>query len=133
MIIRDGSFAPVIRGTVGTGGVVKGSLCVLSSNTFVKAAAATTDGTIAAIALETADAAAVAKFQLVSNTPIISAKYTGSSKTSLTDADISKIFDLSSDLIVNLDDTSGGCAFCVDYDNSLSLIDFIIAPAKKAV
>lgn len=133
MFISDGKPSAVIKGTVGTNGVVKGDLCVLSSNTFVKAAAAPSDGTIVAIALETASATTVAKFELATSARIITAKYTGSSKTSLTDADISKIFDLTDSQTVNLDDTTGGCCFCVDYDNDLDLIHFIIVPAKRAV
>lgn len=133
MRVRDGSYAPVIKGTVGTGGTTKGSLCVLSSNTFVKAAAGATVLTIAAIALSTQVATDVSLFQLVSSQPILTAKYTGSSKTSLTDADISKVYDLTDDLTVNLDDTTGGCAFCVGYDNTLKTIDFIVIPAQRTI
>lgn len=132
MFIRDGQPSTVIKGTVGSGGVVKGDMCVLSSNTFVKAAAAATVLTVVAVALETAAATAVAKFELVGNR-IVSAKYTGSSKTSLTDADISKVFDFSDSQTVNLDDTTGGSCFCVDYDNDLDLIHFIVTPAQRTL
>lgn len=133
MEVRDGSFAPVIRGTVGSGNVTRGDMCVLSSNTFVRIANGASVLTVVAIAMESAVAAAVAKFQLVSNQPIIRARYTGVSKTSLTDADISKVYDISTSAIIDLDDTSGGFAFCVGYDNDLDTIDFIVIPAQRTL
>jgi hypothetical protein len=133
MYLRDGKPSTVIKGTVGSGGVTKGDLCVLSSNTFVKAAANPTDATVVAIALETALITEVALFELITPVRIISSKYTGSSKTSLTDADISKTFDLTDAQTVNLDDTSGSFCFCVDYDNDLDLIHFVVLPVEKAV
>jgi hypothetical protein len=133
MWVRDSSKSTVIKGTVGSGGVLKGDLSVISSNTFIKITDAPGDYTVVAIALETADATEIAKFELVSNSPIITAKYTGTSKTSLTDADISKLFDISDAQTIDLDDITGGTAFCVDYDNDLDLIHFIIHPPDRAV
>lgn len=133
MFIRDGQPSTVIKGTVGSGGVVKGDMCVIASNTFVKAAAAATVLTVVAVALETAAATAVAKFELVSCQRIVSARYIGSSKTYLTDADISKVYDFSGSQTVNLDDTTGGSCFCVDYDNDLDLIHFIVIPAQRTL
>jgi hypothetical protein len=133
MWLREAGKSTVIKGTVGSGGVLKGDLCVISSNTFIKITDAPGDYTVVGIALEDADAAEVAKFELVSNAPIITAKYTGSSKTSLTDADITKLFDISDAQTIDLDDTTGGTALCVDYDNDLDLIHFIVHPADRAV
>lgn len=133
MWLRDSMKSTVIKGTVGSGGVLKGDLCAVSSNTFVKATDAPSDYTIVAVALSDGDAAEVILFELVSNAPIITAKYTGSSKTSLTDADITKVFDLYDAQTIDLDDTTGGTALCVDYDNDLDLIHFIIYPADRAV
>jgi hypothetical protein len=133
MWIRNAEKSNVIKGTVGSGGVLKGDLCVISSNTFIKITDAPGDYTVVAIALETASAADVALFELISNAPIITAKYTGSSKTSLTDADITKVFDISDAQTIDLDDTTGGTALCVDYDNDLDLIHFIVYPADRAV
>jgi hypothetical protein len=134
MWIRNAEKSNVIKGTVGSGGVLKGDLCVLSSNTFVKITDAPSQYTVVGIALETADAAEVALFELISNTPIVTAKYyTGGSKTSLTDADISKVFDIYDAQTIDLDDTTGGTALCVDYDNDLGLIHFIVYPDDRAV
>ena len=132
MYIRDGQSSTVVKATVGTGGVAKGSLCVITSNTAVKSAAAPTAATVFGIALATVAATAVGSFELVSNR-IITAKYTGSSKTSLTDADLTKVFDLTDDLTVNLDDTTGGCCFCVGYDNVAKTMDFLVTEAAKIV
>lgn len=132
MNVRDGQFSTVIKGTVGTGGVTKGDLVVLSGNTFVKAAAAPTAATVIGISLGTYAATAVGKFELAQGR-IVTAVYTGSTKTSVTDADISKVFDLTDSQTVNLDDTTGGVCYCVDYDNDLKLIDFILTPASRAV
>lgn len=133
MWVREDSKAAVIKGTLGTGGASKGSLLVLSSNTFVKVTDAPTNYTVAAIALEDGIATDVISMQLVSSAPIITSKYTGSSKTSLTDADISKVFDISDDRTIDLDDTTGGTALCVGYDNDLDLIHFIVYPEDRAV
>jgi hypothetical protein len=132
MHIRDGKPSTVIKGTVGSGGVAKGDLCMMSSNTFVKATGGASVLTICAIATKSAIATAVGSFELVGDR-VISAKYTGVSKTSLTDADISKVFDVSDAQTVDLDDTSGGCCFCVDYDNDLDLIHFIVIPAQRTL
>jgi len=133
MWLREAGKSTVIRGTVGSGGVSKGDLCVISSNTFIKITDAPTNYAVVGIALEDAIATDVIGFELVSNAPIITAKYTGSSKTSLTDADITKVFDISDAQTIDLDDTSGGTALCVDYDNDLDLIHFIVYPEDRAV
>ena len=132
MYIRDGKKSTIIKGTVGVGDVAKGDLCMMSSNTFIKATDGASALTIVAIATKDAVATETGSFELVGDR-IITSKYTGSSKTSLTDADISKIFDITNSQLVNLDDTSGGCCFCVDYDNDLDLIDFIVIPAQRTL
>lgn len=129
MWISNGPFSTVQR-TVGTGGTDAGSLSVMSSNTAVKAAAAPTDGTIFGIATKAYSAGEVGIFYSITDETIIGAKYTGSTKTSLTDADLGKVFDLSDDETVNLDDTTGGCSVCEGYDNDKDVIYFKIAPAK---
>lgn len=121
MWISSGPYTTVKR-TVGTGGTVRGSLCAMSSDTAVKAAANPTDGTIFGIATDTYAATDVGIFYKITSDTQIAAKYTGSSKTSLTDADLGKSYDLSSDLIVNLDDTSGGPFICDGYDNDNDII-----------
>lgn len=129
MWISNGPFS-VVKRTVGTGGVASGSLSVMSSNTAVKGAAAATDGTIFGVACADFEATTVGDFYKITDDTIIGAKYTGSTKTSLTDADLGKIFDLSDDATVNLDDVTGGCCVCEGYNNDNDIIYFKIAPAK---
>jgi hypothetical protein len=132
MHLSDGRPSTVIKGTVGTSGVSKGDMCVLSSNTFVQAAGGATVLTVCGIALEDASSGDVGKFELVGDR-IVTARYTGSSKTSVTDADISKVFDFSTAQVIDLDDTTGGSCFCVGYDNDLDTIDFIVTPAQRTL
>ncbi len=129
MWISNGPVSTIKR-TVGTGGTAAGSLCVMSSNTAVKAANAASDATIFGIACAAYDSGDVGDFFEVNEDTMIASKYTGSSKTSLTDADLGKVFDLSSDVLVDLDDTSGGCASCEGYDNDNDLIFFKVVSAK---
>jgi hypothetical protein len=112
------------KATVGTGGTAKGSLSVMSSDTAIKATAGPTAATVFGIACAAYDAAAIGDFYAITGETVIGSKYTGSSKTSLTDADLQKVFDISSDVLVNLDDTTGGCCRCVGYDNANSIIFF---------
>jgi hypothetical protein len=117
------------RMIAGTGGGVKGDLAVVSSATAVKAAAAPSAATVLGIFLETVDAAAEAKIAVPEPGALIRSHYVGSTKTSLADADIGKVFDLSDENDVNLDDTTGGICVCQGYDNSNSTIDFVIPRA----
>lgn len=120
-----------IKRTIGTGGLAAGSLAVMSSDTAVKAAAAASDATIVGVSPAAYSAAAVKELYEITSQTILGAKYTGSTKTSLTDADLGKVFDLSSDLLVNLDDTTGGCCVCEGYDNANKTIYFKILNTKR--
>ncbi len=131
MWIREDAKTVTIKGTLG-GTVSKGDLLVLSTNTFVRTGDAPS-GTIMTIALEDGVSTDVILMQLVTSEPILSAKYYGSSKTSLTDADISKTFDFYGYNSIDLDDTTGGVAMCVDYDNDIDVMHFILVPSGKVV
>lgn len=134
MHLQEAGKSRIIKGTVGTGGVTKGDMCVLSSNTFIRITDAPSGYIVVAIATKSAVDTAVGEFELVSDAPICTAKfYTGGSKKTLTDADISKVFDVYDSQTIDLDDTTGGCFFCVGYDNDLALIHFIVIPANRAV
>jgi len=129
MWVREDNKASVIKGTLG-GTVSRGDLLVLSANTFVRTGDAPS-GTIAGIAMEDGVSTDVILIQLVTSEPILSAKYYGTSKTSLTDADISKTFDFYGYNSIDLDDTTGGVAMCVDYDNDIDVMHFILIPSGK--
>jgi len=133
MYIRDGQPSVVIGSMpVGTGGVTKGDLVVVSANTVVKAAAAPTAATVLGIALKTVAATGYVDVELVADR-IITAKYVTGSKTSVVDADKTKVFDLTDAQSINLDDTTGGCCFCVGYDNVAKTMDFLVTEAAKIV
>ncbi len=123
----------IIKRTVGTGGLAAGSLAVMSSDTAIKAAAATTDATIIGVSVAAYAATKVGELYEITSDTILGAKYTGSTKTSLTDADLGKAFDLSSDVLVNLDDVTGGCCVCEGYDNANKTIFFKILKTKRMV
>lgn len=131
MWLREDHKVAVIKGTLG-GTVSKGDLCVVSGNTFVRTGDAPS-GTIMAIALEDGVSTDVILLQLVTSEPILSAKYYGTSKTSLTDADITKTFDFYGYNAIDLDDTTGGVAMCVDYDNANQIMHFLLIPSGKIV
>jgi hypothetical protein len=129
MWLREQHKAAIIKGTLG-GTVSKGDLLVLSTNTFVRTGDAPS-ATIMGIAMEDGVTSDVILIQLVTSEPILSAKYYGTSKTSLTDADISKTFDFYDYNAIDLDDTTGGVAMCVDYDNDIDVMHFILIPSGK--
>ena len=110
----------------GSGGTSNGSLVVISSGKVIKATDPVTAATLVGIALETADADAVVPVAVLQDGAKLIAPYTGSLKTSLAATDLGTVFDLSTDLIVDLDDTTGGCALCVGYDNNVETITFMV-------
>lgn len=128
MYFLDSKPSTVVSLVAGTGGVTKGDLCVLSSGTVVKAAAAITTGTILGIALADAVDTAMATIELCGNR-IIRAEYTGTASNLGTN----KIYDLSDAHTVNIDDVTNGCFYCVDYDSSRGTVDGIIIEATRII
>lgn len=126
MYLINAEAGNVQKFIAGSGGVTAGDLVVISSGKVVKAAAAVTAATIVGIAIDTAAENGYAKVQLLQSDSVISAPYAGSSKTSLADTDFGTVFDLTDSTKVNLDDTTGGCALCVGYDNTPGRIFFKI-------
>jgi hypothetical protein len=128
MEIVSGGYT-IRKMVAGTGGGVKGDMAVVSSSTAVKAAAAPTAATVLGVFVETVAAGAMAQIAVPGKDGKIRSEYTGSSKTSLADADIGKVYDLSDENTVNLDNTTGGIAVCQGYDNDNDTIDFVIPEA----
>lgn len=129
MLIISGEkrVLPFITGAA----VSAGELLVISSGTVVEAAAAASPATIVGIALDDAASGATVLVDLIGEGTVISAPYTGSSKTSLTDSDLGKIFDIDDGTTVDLDDTTDGICFCVGYDNTCDEIHFVITAADR--
>lgn len=102
----------------GDGGVTKGDLVVFSANTVVKATTPVGAGTLVGIALETAIATATVMVDVVvAGATIIAPFTTAGTKKTMADADIGKVFDITNAMLVNPDDTTGGCASLCGYDN----------------
>ena len=115
----------------GSGGTVEGEMVVISSGKVIEIGPAATAATIVGIALETKDEDAVVLVDVIGEGTIISAPYTGSSKTSVADTDFGTLFDLDDGTTVDLDDTTDGVALCVGYDNDVDEIKFVITAADR--
>lgn len=126
MYIVNGEHADVQNFIVGAGGVTKGDFVVGPSTAIVKGAGGVTAATAIGIALETGAQNAVVPVMIFDGRSIVRAPYTGASLTALTDAKLGTVFDLDDETTVDLDDTDGGCAVCVGYDNNACTIDFKI-------
>lgn len=105
--IADGKPINTQLMLVGTGGVTADGLVVVSSGKAVKAAQPISAATLVGIARETVASGSYVQVDLIEN-HLIEATFTGSSKSSLADTDLATVFDVTGDLNINLDDTTGG-------------------------
>jgi hypothetical protein len=127
----DAKIPHIIRVPI-SGGCSAGNLIVVSSGTFAVAEDAPTAATVVGIAQETVDNGAICSVELV-NQRLVAADYVGSSKTSLANADLGKVFDITDDQEVNLDDTTGGVFLVVGYDNDRKLAYGYFTQASLAI
>lgn len=131
MEIVSGGY--VVRYMVaGSGGGNKGDVAVESSNKAVKGADGVSAATVLGLFLEDVSENEIAKIAVPEKGALIRAPYTGSGKTSVSDSDIGKAFDLDDETSIDLDDTSGsGGALCIvqGYDNDNETVDFVFAEA----
>ena len=128
MYFIDGKMSTVVSLVAGTGGVAKGDLCVITSNTVVKAAAAATAATVVGIATAAALDTAMASIELCGDR-IIRAPYAGTESNLATN----KVFDLTDSTTVNIDDVAGGSCFCVGYSTANDTVDFIVPVAQRII
>ena len=128
MYFIDGKTSTVVNLVVGTGGVAKGDLCVITSNTVVKAAAAATAATVIGIATAAALDTAMASIELCGDR-IIRAPYAGTESNLATN----KVYDLTDETTVNIDDVAGGSCFCVGYNAVNDTVDFIVPIAQRII
>lgn len=128
MYFIDGKTSTVVNLVVGTGGVAKGDLCVITSNTVVKAANAATAATVIGIATATALDTAMVGVELCGDR-IIRAPYAGTSTNLATN----KVFDLTDATKVNINDAANGSCFCVGYSATNGTVDFIVPVAQRIV
>jgi hypothetical protein len=92
---------------IGSGGVSAGGLVAVSGGKGVAAAADFANSTIVGIARETTASASYCYVDLIEDHEL-EADFTGSSKTSVAVTDTGTVFDLSTALVINLDDTTSG-------------------------
>lgn len=128
MQFLDGKMSTVVSLVVGTGGVTKGDLVVLSSGTVVRAATATTAATILGLATASAVDTAMVSVELCGDR-IIRAEYSGATSNLATN----KVYDISDAHTVDNTDTTGGSCYCVDYDITKGVVDFIVLLSKRAI
>lgn len=123
----------VVRLVAGTGGVAKDDLVMFSAGTVVKCASGAGAVGIIGIARETKTATNVVLVELIEGGQIIEAPYTTGTKTSVTDADLGKVFGVTGPTNIGLDDTTNGVALCVGYNNTVKTMNFIVPAAKLYV
>jgi len=128
MYFIDGKMSTVVSLVVGTGGIAKGDLCVITTNTVVKAAATATAATVIGIATAAAADTAMGSIELCGDR-IIRAPYAGTASNLATN----KIFDLTDETTVNIDDVAGGSCFCVGYSTANTTLDFIVPAAQRVI
>jgi len=128
MYFIDSKPSTVFNQTVGTGGIAKGEIGMLSSATLIDATAAAGDATLVGLAMADYDAAAVGQFELFSNR-IVRSEYTGTASNLA----IGKVYDLSNGHTVNIDDVTGGVFFCTGYDAVRGTVDGFITLVHRLV
>jgi hypothetical protein len=117
---------------VGTGGLTKGCLCVVSGGKAVKAAAAVSAATLLGIACDDYDADDIAQIALVGEgTEVMAPFITTGTKKTFADTDLGKVYDLSDSLKIAPDDTTGGCALLIGYDNDTLEVRFLVPQASR--
>lgn len=128
MEIVQGGYT-VRKMVAGSGGGSKGDVAVVSSNKAVKAATGPTAGTVLGLFLEDVAENGIALIAVPDKNAIIRAPYIGTTKSSLADSDLGKVFDLKDEKSIDLDDTTGAVCICQSYDNENKTIDFVFTQA----
>lgn len=96
--------------------VTSGQLLTISSGLAIPATAAS--ATILGICTKTAGSGEITRCLLLNDKSVVRLPFVGSTKKTLADADrFGTKFDLTSDQIVDLDDTTGGGAMVISYQN----------------
>lgn len=111
--------------------ILKGSIIVKATNKASVAAAAATAGTVWGVSNvdkstgTTVTAADVILADLNPNS-IYTIPYVGTTKTSVTAADVGTLFDITNAYTVDLDDTTGGFLECIGFDNANKTMDVVL-------
>lgn len=126
------SLCPVIPFYVGTGGIAKGQLGMLSSNTVIDATEGATTPIYIGIAQDDYDAGVVGYFDDLRGALIELPIYQGGSVDACVASDIGKAYDIIVDsgvMKLDLNDTGGACVVVQAYNNDAqtALVRFISA------
>lgn len=114
--------SPVIPFYVGTGGVLKGQLAMVSSNTAIDATEGQSTAVLIGIAQDDYDAAEVGYFEDIRGALVELPIYQGGATDTFAAADIGKAFDIyvdgtSGEMYIDPNDTTGAMAVVYSYNN----------------
>jgi len=114
--------SPVIPFYVGTGGVLKGQLAMVSSNTAIDAAEGQSTAVLIGIAQDDYDASEVGYFEDIRGALVELPIYQGGATDTFAAADIGKAFDIyvdgtSGEMYIDPNDTTGAMAVVYSYNN----------------
>lgn len=118
----QGGYEPLILDwPVGTSAIKKGQVVALSGGLAVPATAGQAAGTVLGVATSDGEANGTVKV-IVSRDTVYEVKYKKGTKTSLSNSDLGTAFDIyvdgtTGDMLINLDDTTGGFCKVIKYDN----------------
>lgn len=120
------STAPLIKFVVGTGGVKKGQLAMVSSDTAVIATEGATTAVIIGVAAEDYLATEIGLFYDIRGREIEIDIYQGSTVDVFADTDIGKAFDIyhagtTNEYYIDPNDTSGAMFVVQSYDNTRAM------------
>lgn len=120
MNVLFNSHKPMISFYVGTGGILKGQLAMVSSSTAIDATEGQSTAVIIGIANDDYDAGVVGQFTDIDGAIIEMPIYQGGSTDTFADSDIGKAFDINvTSEVFSLDpnDTSGAMFVLQSYNN----------------
>ena len=120
MKVVTASLNPVIPFYVGTGGVLKGQLAMVSSDTAIDATEGQSTAVLIGIAQADYDATEVGYFDDIRGALVELPIYQGGATDTFTDADIGKAFDIYVDsgvMKIDPNDVTGSMAVLYSYNN----------------
>lgn len=123
----------MLAGYVGTGGIAKGQLGMVSSNTIIDATEGQSTAVLFGVAADDYDAGEVGEFYPLLGCEFIMPVYQGGATDSVTDSMVGgTAYDLyvnTADHMLDLNDTTGGMFVIQRYDNSQQIAWVRVLPA----
>lgn len=114
---------PQISYTVGTGGVKKGQICVISGNTAVTASEGVSTAIVIGVALDTVAEGSIGYFADLNGAILEFDIYQGGATDTFVAADVGKAFDIyvdgtTKEMFIDPNDTTGAMVVLMSYDNT---------------